>query len=141
MAPRRLSDPSDPGPGPGDLYDASRLARRLGVTPATLRQHRAAGASWLVAPAGVLNGGAVWEAKAIHDIEARRAATLHPGRKTADDGAPSLAPTVPVSATEADASPPNPAPAQDNDHATPAPDGDATSGDGWWDDDSTAPGV
>ena len=81
MAPRAIHEPHDPGPGPGNLYDAPRLAARLGITPATLRQHRAAGAPWLAPPAGTLNGGAVWEAGALADVETRRSAMLHPGRR------------------------------------------------------------
>ncbi|WP_401001039.1 hypothetical protein [Agromyces sp. GXQ0307] len=71
----------DPGPGPADLYDVGRLAMRLGVTPATLRTTRRRGVTWLPAPIGELNGGAVWAAKDLEGIEERR---RPPGRPRAE---------------------------------------------------------
>lgn len=75
-------EPHDPGPGPAGLYDAPRLAQRLGLTTARLRQARAKGEAWLPAPAGELNGGAVWHGAALTGIEQRRTDQLRPGRRT-----------------------------------------------------------
>lgn len=75
-------EPHDPGPGPAGLYDAPRLAQRLGLTTARLRQARAKGEPWLPVPLGELNGGAVWAGAALTGIEERRAHELRPGRRT-----------------------------------------------------------
>lgn len=74
--------PHDPGPGPAGLYDARRLAERLGVSTARLRQARAKAEPWLPAPAGELNGGAVWHATDLAQVEQRRTDDLRPGRRT-----------------------------------------------------------
>lgn len=80
--PRSRLTPQDPGPVEG-LYDAPRLAQRLGITAATLRQHRLATPrpTWLPEPAGELNGGAVWRARDLENVETARKA-LRPGRRT-----------------------------------------------------------
>ena len=63
---------ADPGPGPAGLYDVGRLAQRLGLEPASLRNARLRGVDWLPAPLGELNGGAVWSAADLEGIEERR---------------------------------------------------------------------
>lgn len=123
MAPRPLHEPHDPGPGPGNLYDAPRLAQRLGITSATLRQHRKAGAPWLAAPAGTLNGGLVWNADELRDIEEKRVEMLHPGRAAAIEPTDSDVPSEPQ--VTGDAIPAVTEPVQD--------------ADGWWDADTEAP--
>ncbi|MBT0993916.1 hypothetical protein KIN34_06400 [Cellulomonas sp. DKR-3] len=74
--------PQDPGPVEG-LYDAPRLAQRLGITTATLRQHRLTTPrpAWLPEPAGELNGGAVWRAQDLRKVEELRG-DMRPGRRT-----------------------------------------------------------
>lgn len=62
--------------GLDDLYDVGRLAARLGVGPSTVRAWLSRRVAWLPAPDGRLNGGAVWRASTLEDIEARRT----PGR-------------------------------------------------------------
>jgi hypothetical protein len=61
----------DPGPGPGDLYDARRLAERLGITVTSLRNARLRKTTWLPEPAGILNGAPVWTADSLEGIEGR----------------------------------------------------------------------
>jgi hypothetical protein len=55
-----------------DLYDIARLAARLGVENATIRVWLSRGVPWLPRPDGRLNGGAVWRATTLDDIENRR---------------------------------------------------------------------
>jgi hypothetical protein len=64
--------PADPGPGPGGLYDPARLAARLGIDVASLRNARLREVPWLPPPAGWLNGGPVWKAKDLVGIEEKR---------------------------------------------------------------------
>ena len=65
-----------PRGGLDDLYDVGRLAARLGVGPSTVRVWLSRRVPWLPAPDGRLNGGAVWRASTLLDIEERRT----PGR-------------------------------------------------------------
>lgn len=66
--------------GLDDLYDIGRLADRLGVEHATIRVWLSRKVPWLPAPDGRLNGGAVWRASTLEDIETRRVPG-RPGRK------------------------------------------------------------
>ncbi|MCR6647288.1 MAG: hypothetical protein NVV70_03780 [Cellulomonas sp.] len=81
--PKSRLTPHNPGPVEG-LYDAPRLAQRLGITTSTLRQHRLADPrpTWLPEPAGELNGGAVWRAADLENVEADRSEALRPGKRT-----------------------------------------------------------
>ena len=65
------ANPADPGSlgNLDDLYDIARLARRLGVENATIRVWLSRGVPWLPRPDGRLNGGAVWRATTLHNIE------------------------------------------------------------------------
>lgn len=72
MSPQSTRTPSDPGPGPGGFYDVARLAQRLGIATATLRQHVAAQVPWLPRPEK-LSGRLVWPASALEGVEARKA--------------------------------------------------------------------
>ncbi|HLT83489.1 hypothetical protein JN535_19020 [Cellulosimicrobium cellulans] len=77
----RPAAPADPGPGPAGLYDAARLAARLGIATSSLRNSRLRGVPWLPEPVGILNGGPVWRAADLEGIEDRR---RPPGRPPAD---------------------------------------------------------
>jgi hypothetical protein len=92
--------PTDSTPrqtGLDDLYDIGRLADRLGVEHATIRVWLSRKVPWLPAPDGRLNGGAVWRASTLDDIETRRSPG-RPGRKprAAHDGVtePASVPTT-----------------------------------------------
>lgn len=101
---------TDPCPDPlTQVVTVEQLADRLGVRPATIRQHMHAGTEWLPAPDGRINGGAVWRLDSLADIEDRRRA---PGRPR----------TTPASARPTAATP---APAEPDD-------------DGFWDDPAPA---
>ena len=78
----RSAAAADPGPGPAGLYDVGRLAARLGITTASLRNAKLRGAEWLPTPLGELNGGSVWAADDLADIESNR---RPPGRPRAAD--------------------------------------------------------
>ena len=74
--------------GLDDLYDIARLADRLGVEHATIRVWLSRKVPWLPQPDGRLNGGAVWRAATLDDIENRRV-----------KGRPGPKPRVPVGAS------------------------------------------
>lgn len=86
--PRATPSPAETVAAPGtqpqrgldDLYDIGRLADRLGVEHATIRVWLSRKVPWLPAPDGRLNGGAVWRATTLENIETRRTPG-RPGRK------------------------------------------------------------
>ncbi|HEY0118164.1 MAG TPA: hypothetical protein VGC04_05230 [Cellulomonas sp.] len=73
--------------GLDDLYDIARLATRLGVEHATIRVWLSRKVPWLPPPDGRLNGGAVWRAETLADLEDRRRPG-RPGPKPRPDAAP-----------------------------------------------------
>jgi hypothetical protein len=116
QTPRPAAD-HDPCPDPlTQVVTVEQLADRLGIRPATVRQHLSAGtaAGWLPQPDGRINGGAVWRASSLVGIEDRRRRPGRPARPATDAAAPPAAPTVTVTAAVGDA-------------------------DGWWDAGSPCP--
>ena len=83
--PAETSSGASPQHGLDDLYDIGRLAQRLGVEHATIRVWLSRKVPWLPAPDGRLNGGAVWRATTLEDIETRRTPG-RPGRKPRAEG-------------------------------------------------------
>ncbi len=83
--------PTDPCPDPlTQVLTVDGLADLLGIRPATLRGHIAAGTDWVPAPAGRINGGHVWRRSDV-DLDAITAARRTQGqrRPRPRDAAPS----------------------------------------------------
>jgi hypothetical protein len=85
MVRRMSSTPTDPGPGPSGLYDAARLAQRLGVAVKTLAGFRQRGVAWLPEPVDWLNGAPVWTPESLEGIEDRRPGPGRPKSTRAGD--------------------------------------------------------